>query len=65
MTLTHLAATLTAERSLAKYTGGRDGPSRDELDRLAYQFFETRGRQHGHDVDDWLRAERQLKHHYR
>ena len=23
----------------------------------AYQFYEERGREHGHDVDDWLRAE--------
>jgi hypothetical protein len=65
MTLRHLAARLTVERSVAKYTGSRDEQARDELARLAYQFYEARGRQHGQDVDDWLRAERELMHHYR
>ena len=65
MTLTDIAASLTVERSLAKYTGGCDHPTRDEIARLAYQFFETRGRRHGNDVDDWLVAERELTHHYR
>jgi Protein of unknown function (DUF2934) len=26
----------------------------------AYDLFLSRGSQHGHDVDDWLEAERQL-----
>jgi hypothetical protein len=65
MTLTDIAGSLTGERSLAKYTGGRERPSRDEIARLAYHFYETRGRRHGHDVDDWLSAEQELTHHYR
>lgn len=28
-----------------------------EIERLAYQFFVERGYQHGHDREDWLRAE--------
>jgi hypothetical protein len=32
----------------------------DEIARRAYEIFETRGRQHGRDLDDWLRAEREL-----
>lgn len=65
MTLTDIAAIPTGERSLAKYTGGRERPSRDEIARLAYHFYETRGRSHGHDIDDWLSAEQELTHHYR
>ena len=61
MTLTDFTASLTGERSLAKYTGGRERPSRDEIARLAYQFYETRGRRHGHDVDDWLSPNRNLR----
>ena len=30
----------------------------------AYQLFEARGRQSGHELDDWLRAEREVKHHF-
>ena len=31
-----------------------------EIRRLAYQLYEERGREDGHDVDDWLRAETEL-----
>ena len=33
---------------------------RDAVARLAYERFEARGRIHGHDVEDWLSAEREL-----
>jgi hypothetical protein len=65
MTLSAIAATLTGEQMLARYTGGRHSPSRDEIARLAYHFFEKFGRREGHDVDDWLAAERELTLHYR
>ena len=64
MTFADIAATLTGERMMTT-TGGRAGPSRDEIARLAYYFYETGGRRDGHDVDDWLSAERELTHHYR
>ncbi|HSD75534.1 MAG TPA: DUF2934 domain-containing protein [Steroidobacteraceae bacterium] len=28
---------------------------------LAYRLWEARGRRHGHAIDDWLDAERQVK----
>ncbi len=28
----------------------------------AYQYYEERGREGGHELDDWLRAERELTH---
>lgn len=31
-----------------------------EIARLAYQLYEMRGRQDGHDVSDWLAAEEEL-----
>jgi len=30
----------------------------DEIVRLAYDFYEKRGRVHGFDLEDWLKAER-------
>ena len=65
MTLSDIAVTLTGERMVTKYTGGRARPTRDEVARLAYEFYETRGRGDGQDVDDWLAAEQQLTRHYR
>ena len=60
-----IRAALTGEGMMTKYTGGSERPSRDEIARLAYHLYETRGRQDGNDVDDWLTAERELTRHYR
>lgn len=32
----------------------------EEIRRRAYELYETRGREDGHDVDDWLRAEAEV-----
>jgi hypothetical protein len=55
---------ITGERWMAKDTGSRDRPTRDEVAQLAYHLYEVRGRQHGYDIEDWLRAEQELRHHY-
>jgi len=39
-------------------------PTHEEIAHLAYSFWEGRGRQHGSALEDWLRAERQLKQLY-
>jgi len=35
-------------------------PAREEIERLARQFWAQRGYQDGHAEQDWLRAEREL-----
>ncbi|HMG88252.1 MAG TPA: DUF2934 domain-containing protein [Terracidiphilus sp.] len=37
------------------------GISHEEIARLAHKFWAERGRQHGHDAEDWLRAEQELR----
>ena len=32
----------------------------DAIARRAYELFEKRGREMGHDLDDWLRAEHEM-----
>ena len=32
-----------------------------QIERLAFQLYEARGREDGHDLDDWLRAEAALR----
>lgn len=32
----------------------------EEIRRRAYEFYEERGREHGHDLDDWVRAEAEV-----
>ena len=38
----------------------RRTPTRDEIARLAYSYWEARGRQGGSAETDWLRAEQEL-----
>jgi Protein of unknown function (DUF2934) len=32
----------------------------EEIRRLAYELYEERGREHGRDIDDWVRAEAEV-----
>ncbi|HUI93494.1 MAG TPA: DUF2934 domain-containing protein [Chitinivibrionales bacterium] len=38
-----------------------DSIDRKKIEQRAYQIFEERGRTHGWDIDDWIRAEREIK----
>jgi hypothetical protein len=35
-----------------------------QIEKLAYQFWEERGRLLGSSEEDWFRAERELRHHF-
>jgi DUF2934 family protein len=35
----------------------------DLIRKRAYEFFEARGRNSGHELDDWLQAEQETRHH--
>ena len=37
-----------------------DQPS-ERINRRAYELYEFRGGDHGHDTDDWFEAERQIR----
>ena len=36
--------------------------AQDEIARRAYELYERRGGEPGHDMDDWLRAEHDVRH---
>jgi hypothetical protein len=36
-------------------------PAHDDIAGRAYQLFEERGGEHGHDWEDWFQAERELR----
>ena len=59
-------ATPTKRRSDEEATPGDETTSsrvveREEIARRAYERFEGRGREPGHDVEDWLQAENDLR----
>ena len=35
----------------------------EEIRKRAYELFEARGREEGHELEDWLRAEDQITGH--
>jgi len=39
---------------------GRREPSGEEIARRAHQLYLQRGGEHGKDVEDWVRAEKEL-----
>ena len=39
----------------------RREPSREEIARYAHKLYLERGGEHGKDVEDWVRAERELR----
>jgi hypothetical protein len=44
---------------LAKAHGG-NSLDREQVSKRAYELFVARGGEHGHDLEDWLQAEREL-----
>jgi hypothetical protein len=53
-------ASTAADRSASPSTLSARATDRD-IARRAYALYLARGGAHGHDVDDWLLAERQLR----
>ncbi len=48
----------TSKNGSARRTGSALSASQQaQVEKLAYQFFVERGCEHGHDQEDWLRAE--------
>jgi hypothetical protein len=39
-----------------------NGPSEEQIRARAFELYLERGRQPGHEVDDWLQAEFELTH---
>ena len=55
---------VTGGNCARKRTDVIERPTREEIARLAYGRYLANGRKNGNDVEDWLLAEQELKHHY-
>jgi hypothetical protein len=42
-------------------SNGKQNPEPKKIEHRAYELYLDRGSDPGHDFDDWLRAERELK----
>lgn len=47
-------------RKTLTLTGAQPQDLEEQISRRAYELYEAGGRQDGHDLDDWLRAEAQV-----
>jgi Protein of unknown function (DUF2934) len=55
---------------MAKDTGKKLGQTatdephnaEEDIRRRAYELYEGRGREEGHELDDWLQAEQEITH---
>ena len=65
-----MAKPSSGSKSPSQDSGSQDDTTKDDFSgpefyarvaRKAYGFFERRGADHGHDVEDWLEAEREVK----
>jgi Protein of unknown function (DUF2934) len=53
--------TETTPTEAGKRTGSAEGSGREQEIRIrAYEFYLERGGEPGHELDDWLEAEREL-----
>ena len=53
-------ASTAADHSSKLLTDGVVHVTGSDISRRAYDLYLARGCEHGHDVDDWVRAERDL-----
>jgi Protein of unknown function (DUF2934) len=62
--LLRLAALFASPQDPAVQRGSRASvrrsPVAEDIELRAYQIYLRRGATHGHDLDDWLQAERQM-----
>lgn len=52
---------LTMPNGSSQPTSATPPVPKEEVARLAHRFWAERGGQHGHDMDDWFRAEQELR----
>ena len=53
--------TATASDRAPKALAQQTSATNNDVARRAYDLYLARGREHGHDVDDWMQAERELR----
>ena len=56
-----IMARVTGEGWMGKNTSGSRYPTNHEVAQRAYRLYEARGRVDGHDLEDWLLAEKELR----
>jgi hypothetical protein len=53
-------STSTSRPATVEKANGKTAPSRNEIARRAYELHVARGQTSGHEMEDWIQAEREL-----
>jgi hypothetical protein len=62
MARTNRVERTTADELAPKPAASQQAAATDtDIARRAYELYLARGCEHGHDVDDWVQAERELR----
>ena len=57
-----MSSTREFKRPTEKNKSAQSGMSLDaEISRRAYELYQERGGENGHDMEDWLRAEQEVR----
>ena len=56
-----ITASTADDRATPTPRDGATGVAEPDIARCAYELFLARGREDGHDVEDWLQAEQALR----
>ena len=56
-----MATRISSNPPAASQQRQNPSPNIDDIRQRAYELYEQRGREDGRDVDDWLRAEDEIK----
>lgn len=59
-----LASAVTSELMMETNSELGMPPTHEEIAQVAFSLYESRGRQDGQQLEDWLRAEQELVRHY-
>jgi len=51
----------STKRAARPASNGNGFPAREEIERRAYEIYLARGGEPGHELEDWLQAERELR----
>ena len=61
-TTSRFASRPQADRRVEAPAGATREPSYQEVSRRAFEIWEQNGREPGHDLENWLKAETELRH---
>ena len=65
MTQTSLREVTQTSRNQRGFSDHEAENMQTQIQQRAYELYEERGHRNGHELDDWVQAEQEVRHKYR